>query len=256
MKGKRAQIVVFDGETVWLTQAKMAELFQTTPQNITMHLKKIYNQGELNIDATCKQSLQVQIEGARSVKRENTKFYNLDAIISVGYRVDSHRGIQFRTWASAVLKEYMRKGFAMNDNLLKQAGGGSYFKELLDRIRDIRSSEKVFYRQVLDLFATSMDYDAKSEVADKFFKEMQNKLLFANAGGTAPELIVGRANAELPFMGLQAFKGERPIKGEVVIAKNYLTEDEVTDLNLMVSAYLDIYHAFYLDNFRDAQNFV
>jgi hypothetical protein len=246
--GRTKVEVAFDGETVWLTQAKMAELFQTTPQNITMHLKKIYAQGELSIEATCKQSLQVQIEGERAVKRENIKFYNLDAIISVGYRVDSHRGIQFRKWASDILKEYMRKGFAMNDDLLKQAGSGSYFKELLDRIRDIRSSEKVFYRQVLDLFATSIDYDAKSEIAVDFFKVMQNKLLFANAGGTAAELIAGRANAELPFMGLQAFKGERPVKSEAVVAKNYLTETEVKNLNLMVSAYLDIAEAKVLEH--------
>ena len=231
--GKTKVEVVFADETVWLTQAKISELFQRDRSVITKHLKDIFDSGELNAESNVQ-----KMHIANSDKP--VAFYNLDAIIAVGYRVKSHRGIQFRKWATGVLKEYMRKGFAMNDDLLKQAGGGTYFKELLDRIRDIRSSEKVFYRQVLDLFATSIDYDAKSETAIEFFKVMQNKLLFANTKNTAAELIASRANAEFPFMGLQAFKGTQPQKSEVVVAKNYLTEDEVTDLNLMVSAYLEI----------------
>jgi hypothetical protein len=160
-------------------------------------------------------------------------------ILAVGYRVKSHRGIQFRKWASAILKEYMQKGFVMNDELLKNVGGGVYFKELLERIRDIRSSEKVFYRQVLDLFATSIDYSAKSETAIKFFKEMQNKLLYSVSLNTAAELIKFRASSEFPFMGVQSFGGTKPLRSEVMIGKNYLTKDEVTGLNLMVSGYLD-----------------
>ncbi|MDR1939900.1 MAG: virulence RhuM family protein [Clostridiales bacterium] len=234
--GKTKVEVVFDGETVWLTQAKLAELFQRDRSVITKHINEIFKDGEID-----KKSNVQKMHIANSDKP--VTFYNLDLIIAVGYRVKSHRGIQFRKWASEILKEYMKKGFAMNDDLLKQAGGGSYFRELLDRIRDIRSSEKVFYRQVLDLFATSVDYDAKSEIAAEFFKVMQNKLLFANTKSTAAELVASRANAELPFMGLQAFKGDRPQKNEVTIAKNYLTEDEIIDLNLMVSAYLDIAEA-------------
>jgi len=237
--GKTKVEVVFDGDTVWLTQIKLAELFQTSKQDISYHIKQIYNSGQLEEVSTVKEILTVQKEGSRNVKR-NLQFYNLDIIIAIGYRVDTQRGIHFRKWASTILKEYMQKGFAMNDDLLKQAGGGQYFKELLDRIRDIRSSEKVFYRQVLDLFSTSVDYDAKSDIAIEFFKVMQNKLLFANAGGTAAELIKGRANAELPFMGLKAFKGSQPIKSEVTVAKNYLTKDEVKNLNHTVSAYLEI----------------
>lgn len=180
--------VKYDNETVWLTQAQMAELFQTTPQNITMHISNVYTEGELEENSTCKDFLQVQNEGGRNVNRSK-KFYNLDVIISVGYRVKSLRGTQFRIWANKVLKEYLLKGFAMNDDLLKQAGGGNYFKELLERIRDIRSSEKVLYRQVLDLFATSIDYDGKSETAQKFFKAMQNKFHYATHGNTAAEVI-------------------------------------------------------------------
>ena len=229
--------VVFDGDTVWLTQDHMAELFQRAKSTINEHLQNIFNDGELEEN-------EVMIKFGNSEFNPNqkkpTNFYNLDAILAVGYKVKSHRGIQFRKWASSVLKEYMKKGFAMNDDLLKNAGGGNYFRELLERIRDIRSSEKVFYRQVLDLFATSIDYDSKSEIADEFFKKMQNKLLFAVSEKTAAELITDRANSELPFMGLQAFKGNRPLKHEAMISKNYLTQDEITDLNLTVSAYLDI----------------
>jgi Virulence protein len=227
--------VIFDDETVWLTQDQMAELFQKAKSTINEHLKNIFTEGELN-----ESEVMTKFGNSELSNHRPTQYYNLDAVIAVGYRVRSHRGIQFRKWATDVLKEFMRKGFAMNDDLLKQAGGGSYFRELLDRIRDIRSSEKVFYRQVLDLFATSIDYDVRSEVAIEFFKVMQNKLLFASTRSTAAELIAERANADRPFMGLQSFKGEHPHKGEISVAKNYLTEDEVTDLNLMVSAYLDI----------------
>jgi len=231
--------VVFENGTVWLTQTQMGELFQKSRNTITEHLQNIFDDGEL---AETEVMRKVGISD-KSMVTKPTQLYNLDAIIAVGYRVKSHIGIQFRRWATAVLKEYVLKGFVMNDELLKQAGGGTYYKELLGRIREIRTSEKVFYRQVLDLFATSIDYDANNAVAIKFFKMMQNKLLFAHTNKTAAELIASRADAELPFMGLQAFRGERPIKSEVVIAKNYLTKDEVTDLNLMVSAYLDIAEA-------------
>ena len=223
-------------ETVWLTQAQMAELFQSTKQNVSLHINNIFSEGELDEKAVVKEYLTTAADG----KNYATKHYNLDVIISVGYRVKSLRGTQFRIWATKVLHEYLQKGFAMNDDLLKQAGGGNYFKELLERIRDIRSSEKAFYRQVLDIFATSIDYDAKSETADFFFKCMQNKLFWATSGHTAAELIVDRANAELPFMGLTAFKGIRPTKAEAVVAKNYLTEQEIGILNRMVSAYFDI----------------
>ncbi|MDR2580986.1 MAG: virulence RhuM family protein [Fibromonadaceae bacterium] len=227
--------VIFSEETVWLTQNQIAQLFQKSKSTINEHLRNIFAEGELN-----ESDVMTKFGISEFSRQRPTQHYNLDAILAVGYRVKSHRGIQFRKWASGILKEYMRKGFAMNDDLLKNAGGGLYFKELLNRIRDIRSSEKVFYRQVLDLFATSIDYNAKSEIAIEFFKVMQNRLHFATHGHTAAELIASRANSELPFMGLQAFSGNRPQKTEVVIAKNYLTEEEVKNLNLMVSAYLDI----------------
>jgi hypothetical protein len=222
--------------TVWLSQKQMAELFQTTRENVTMHIKNVFDEGELEQDSVCKDFLLTADDG----KNYNTKFYNLDVIISVGYRIKSLRGTQFRIWATKVLHEYIKKGFAMNDNLLKEAGGGDYFKELLERIRDIRSSEKVLYRQVLDLFATSIDYDGKSETAQMFFKKMQNKLHYASHGHTAAEVVKSRANAELPFMGLTVFKGTRPNKSEVIIAKNYLTEKELAVLNRIVSAYFDL----------------
>ncbi|MCL2591775.1 MAG: virulence RhuM family protein [Defluviitaleaceae bacterium] len=235
--GQTKMEVMFDGDTVWLTQEKMAELFQRSKSTVNEHLKNIFSEGEL-------------VEGDVIIKFGNsefnkdhkkpTNFYNLDAILAVGYRVKSHRGIHFRKWASGILKEYMRKGFAMNDDLLKQAGGGQYFKELLNRIRDIRASEKVFYRQVLDLFATSVDYDPKSEIAGDFFAKMQNMLYYSVTKQTAAEMIAKRANAYDPFMGLMAFKGERPTKAEVTVAKNYLGEKEGKELRLMVSAYLDV----------------
>jgi hypothetical protein len=228
--------VVFDEETVWLSQTQMGELFQKARTTINEHIKNIFEEGELE-ESEVQRKVGIS---DKSMVTKPTQLYNLDMILAVGYRVKSHRGIQFRKWASAVLKEYMRKGFTMNDDLLKRAGGGVYFRELLDRIRDIRSSEKVFYRQVLDLFATSIDYNAKSEIADTFFKEMQNKLFYSVSQNTAAELIAGRANAELPFMGLTVFKGNRPQKHEARTAKNYLSEREIKELNLMVGAYLDI----------------
>jgi len=224
--------------TVWLSQMQMAELFQTTKQNVSLHINNVLDEGELIKNSTVKEYLTVQREGNRDVER-NIEYYNLDMIISVGYRIKSLRGTQFRIWATNVLNEYIRKGFAMNDELLKEAGGGSYFKELLQRIRDIRSSEKVFYRQILDIYATSVDYDPKSETTIEFFKVVQNKMHFAVHGKTAAELIVARANAELPFMGLTAFKGDFPVKSEITTAKNYLSEKEIKHLNLLVSMYLD-----------------
>jgi len=231
--------VRMEEETVWLSQAQMAELFQTTKQNVSLHINNAFAEGELEPSATVKEYLTVQNEGGRGVSR-NIKYYNLDAIISVGYRVKSLRGTQFRRWALAVLKEYLKKGFAMNDDLLKKAGGGSYWHELLERIRDIRSSEKVFYRQVLDLYATSVDYDPRTPESLEFFKIVQNKIHFTAHGHTAAEIVSQRANAELPFMGLTAFSSERPTKDEVGIAKNYLTEEELATLNRMVSAFFDL----------------
>ena len=225
--------VEFDNENAWLTQAQMAELFQRDRTVVSKHIKNIFEEGELEEESNV-QFLHV----ANSDKP--VMYYSLDVIISVGYRVKSIRGTQFRIWANGILKEYLRKGFAMNDDLLKQAGGGMYFKELLERIRDIRSSEKVFYRQVLDLFATSEDYNASSPEAKKLFKVIQNKMHWAAHGHTASELIFERADSEKPFMGLTTFKGKQPTKSEVDIAKNYLTEQELGILNRLVSAYLDL----------------
>ena len=231
--------VRMEEETVWLSQAQMAELFQTTKQNVSLHINNAFAEGELEPSTTVKEYLTVQNEGGRDVSR-NIKYYNLDVIISVGYRVKSLRGTQFRRWALGVLKEYLKKGFAMNDDLLKKAGGGNYWQELLERIRDIRSSEKVFYRQVLDLYATSVDYDPRTPESLEFFKIVQNKIHFAAHGHTAAEVISERANAELPFMGLTVFSSEQPTKSEVGIAKNYLTKEELATLNRMVSAFFDL----------------
>jgi len=223
-------------DTVWLTQAQMVELFQSSKGNVSEHITHIFEEGELEENSVVREFRTTAADG----KDYSTKHYNLDVIISVGYRIKSLRGTQFRIWATKLLKEYIIKGFTMNDELLKQAGGGNYFKELLERIRDIRSSEKVVYRQVLDLFATSMDYDGRSETAQRFFKQMQNKFFYAVNGQTAAEIVSGRVNAESPFMGLTVFKGIRPTKSEVVIAKNYLTEKELKVLNRIVSAYFDL----------------
>lgn len=220
--------------TVWLTQADMVELFQTTKQNISLHIKNIFEEGELEENSVVKEYLTTAADG----KNYRTKYYNLDVIISVGYRVKSQRGTQFRIWATERLREYLIKGFTMNDELLKQGGG--YFEELLDRIRDIRSAEKVFYRKVLEIYATSMDYDPRATVTQQFFQTVQNKLHWAAHGHTAAEIIFERANALLPFMGLTAFKGKKPTKQEIGVAKNYLSEEELAILNRLVSAYLDI----------------
>lgn len=236
--GALALQVRLDGETVWLTQAQMADLFQTTPQNITLHLKAIYAEGELDEAATCKDYLQVRQEGTRQVSRA-LRHYNLEAIIAVGYRVKSGRGTQFRRWATEILSEYARKGFAMDDARLKNLGGGNYWKELLARIRDIRSSEKVLYRQVLDLYATSVDYDPRSKVSTLFFKTVQNKLHYAAHGHTAAEVIAARADAGKPFMGLLSFTGNKPTKADIPVAKNYLDASELRRLNTLVSAYFD-----------------
>lgn len=225
--------VEFENDTAWLSQSQMAELFQRDRTVISKHIKNIFEECELDEKSNV-QNLHV----ANSDKP--VMYYSLDVIISVGYRVKSIRGTQFRIWANGILKEYLRKGFAMNDDLLKQAGGGGYFKELLERIRDIRSSEKVFYRQVLDLFATSEDYNANSPEAAKLFKVIQNKMHWATHGHTASELIFERADSNKPFMGLTTFKGKRPTKNEVDNAKNYLTEKELGVLNRLVSAYLDL----------------
>ena len=230
--------VRIENETVWLTQNQMAELFQTTKQNISLHIKNIFEEGELTEVSTVKDYLIVQNEGSRKVSR-NVTHYNLDVIISVGYRVKSLRGTQFRIWATQVLKEYMKKGFALNDDLLKQAGGGGYWKELLERIRDIRSSEKVFYRQILDIYATSTDYNPNAEETKLFFKVVQNKMHFAAHGHTAAEIIYLRADSAKDNMGLTVFKGKHPKKDEVTVAKNYLDEKELNILNRITSAYLE-----------------
>jgi len=228
-----------EGETIWLTQKLMAELFQTTPQNITIHLKNIFEEGELEEDSTCKEFLQVQREGKREVKRQQ-KYYNLDAILSVGYRIKSHVATRFRQWATARLKEYLVKGFTMNDELLKQAGGGNYFDELLQRIRDIRSSEKVFWRKVLDIYATSIDYEPNHDMSVLFFQTVQNKMHWAAHGHTAAEIIYKRVDAGKANLGLTTFKGTRPTQQETEIAKNYLNEEELNLLNRMVTAYLEL----------------
>lgn len=230
--------VRIENETVWLTQNQMAELFQTTKQNISLHIKNIFEEGELTEDSTVKDYFTVQNEGSRKVSR-NVTHYNLDVIISVGYRVKSLRGTQFRIWATQVLKEYMKKGFALNDDLLKQAGGGGYWQELLERIRDIRSSEKVFYRQILDIYATSTDYNPNAEETKLFFKVVQNKMHFAAHGHTAAEVIYLRADSTKDNMGLTVFKGKHPKKDEVTVAKNYLDEKELNILNRITSAYLE-----------------
>jgi hypothetical protein len=226
-------------ETVWLSLEQMAELFQRDKSTISRHIKNIYTERELIRESTVANFATVQNEGDRQVIR-NIDYYNLDVIISVGYRVKSLRGTQFRVWATERLKEYMIKGFTMDDERLKGNGGGNYWRELLDRIRDIRSSEKVLYRQVLDLYATSVDYDPHSEESIRFFKIVQNKLHFAAHGHTAAEVIYERADAEKPFMGLTSFSGELPALKDIGIAKNYLTENELKILNNLVSGYFDL----------------
>ena len=231
--------VRMEDETVWLTQQQMAELFQTSRTNVVDHIKNIYEEGELDENSTCRKFRQVRMEGSRQVTRE-LPFYNLDMIISLGYRVKSSTATHFRKWATQRLKEYIIKGFTIDDERLKGNGGGNYWKELLDRIRDIRSSEKVIYRQVLDLYATSVDYNPQSEESIQFFKIVQNKLHYAAHGHTAAEVIYERADAEKPFMGLTSFSGELPALKDIGVAKNYLKEDELKILNNLVSGYFDL----------------
>ncbi|MCF6245195.1 MAG: virulence RhuM family protein [Sulfurovum sp.] len=223
-------------ETLWLTQAQFCDLFQKSKSTISEHIKNIFEENELHEKAVVRNFRTTASDG----KNYATNFYNLDMIIAVGYRVKSPQGIKFRQWASAILKEYIVKGFAMNDELLKEAGGGSYFEELLARIRDIRSSEKVFWRKVLDVYATSIDYDPKSDESVLFFKTVQNKMHWATHGSTASEIVYQRADAQKENMGLSTFKGTKPSKQETQIAKNYLNEEELNMLNRMVTAYIEI----------------
>lgn len=231
------QLRALDG-TVWLTQAEMAELFQATPQAVTQLVKAIYGEGELTPEATCKEFLQVRKEGSREVRR-SLKNYSLDMILAVGYRVRSARGVQFRQWATTALKEYLVKGFVMNDERLKNPQGWDYFDELLERIREIRASEKRFYQKVRDLYATSIDYDPNGDAARTFFATVQNKMLWAVTGHTAAELIVARADANRPNMGLTAWEGGRVRKGDVATAKNYLDAEEIRELDRIVVMFLD-----------------
>lgn len=233
--GKTRVEVRFEDETAWLTQKHMAELFETTVANINIHLKNIFQTLELQQNSVIKDFLITASDG----KKYKTKMYGLEVIIAVGYRVNSARGTLFRQWATARLKEYIVKGFVMDDDRLKEMGGGGYWKELLARIRDIRASEKVFYRQILDIYATSIDYDAKAEASLKFFKKVQNKIHFAVHNHTAAEVIYNRADAEKEFMGLTTFQGVRPYLADAVIAKNYLSEKELRALGQIVSGYLD-----------------
>ena len=222
----------FDEDTVWLSKAQMAELFQRDRSVISKHIKNVFEEGELPRESN------VQILHIANSDKP-VEFYNLDVIISVGYRVKSKRGTQFRIWATNILKEYMKKGFAMDDERLKNLGGGGYFKELLERIRDIRASEKVFYRQVLEIYATSIDYDPKAEISIQFFKKVQNKIHYAIHGQTAAEVIYSRADAEKEFMGLTTFAGNQPTLKEAVVVKNYLDEKELKAMGQLVSGYLD-----------------
>ena len=252
MEGQKGEIILYqreDGavqidvrvedETVWLTQQQIAELFDTTKQNVNLHIQNIFNEGELLPEATVKKSLTVQKEGAREVRRQ-LAYYNLDIIISVGYRIKSIIATHFRQWATQRLREYIVKGFVLDDDRLKNLGGANYWKELLERIRDIRSSEKVMYRQVLDLYATASDYNPKSPESIEFFKIVQNKLHYAAHGHTASETIYFRVDSNKPFAGLTNFKGDEPTQAEAMIAKNYLEEKELKVLNNLVSAYFDL----------------
>lgn len=230
--------VRFQNETVWLTLDQMSDLFDRDKSTISRHIKNVFEEDELERAATVANFATVQTEGDRQVTR-TIEYYNLDVIISVGYRVKSLRGTQFRQWATKRLNEYIRKGFTMDDERLKELGGGGYFKELLERIRDIRASEKVFYRQVLDIYATSIDYDPHADISLEFFKKVQNKIHYAVHGQTAAEFIYNRADAEKEFMGLTTFRGDRPHLSDAVVAKNYLNEKELRSLGQLVSGYLD-----------------
>ena len=261
-KGDTKVDVYFADDTIWMTQRTMAELYQTTPQNITTHIKNIYEDHELNEEATCKDYLQVQLEGEREVHRTR-KFYNLDMILAVGYRVRSNVGVHFRRWASSVLTEFMKKGFVLNDERLRNPKefGADYFDELLERIRDIRASEKRVYQKVKDIFALSVDYDSQSDAAQIFFKTAQNKLEYAATGHTAPEIIAARADASKDNMGLTVFKGAKVRKTDVTIAKNYMTQEEISTLNLIVNMYLDYaelqakqHHAMHMADWEEKLN--
>lgn len=234
-------------ETIWMSQNELAKLFDTTKNNISLHMKNIFESGELEENSTVKNFLTVQKEGTRNVKRE-VIHYNLDAIIAIGYRINSKRATEFRMWATKILKEYMIKGFSLNDEFLKNNGESPYFEELLARIREIRSSEKVFWRKVLDIYATSIDYNPKDKLSINFFKTVQNKMHFATHGQTAAEIIFNRVDANKINIGLTNFKGNIPTREETEIAKNYLTEEELNILNRMVSAYLDIAEINALDH--------
>lgn len=261
-KGDTKIDVYFAEDTIWMTQRTMAELYQTSPQNITLHIKNIYSDGELNVVSTCKEYLQVQTEGRREVERSR-KYYNLDMILAVGYRVRSNVGIHFRRWATGVLTEYMKKGFVLNDERLRNPKefGADYFDELLERIRDIRASEKRLYQKVKDIFALSADYDSQSQAAKLFFQSVQNKLEYAATGHTAPEIIAARADASKNNMGLTAFKGAKVRKTDVTIAKNYMTREEISTLNLIVNMYLDYaelqaqqHHVMHMADWEDKLN--
>lgn len=239
-KGDTKVDAYFNDATIWMTQRSIAELYQTSPQNITLHIKNIYEDGELEENSTCKNYLQVQKEGQRKVQRE-VRIYNLQMVLAIGYRVRNNIGIHFRNWASSILAEYMQKGFAMNDERLKEPRefGADYFDELLERIREIRASEKRVYLKVRDIFATSVDYDPKSGQAEMFFKTVQNKLHYAVHGHTAAELIAERADATKDNMGLTVFKGVKVRKTDITIAKNYPNKEEIENLNRIVTMYLD-----------------
>ena len=228
--------VNIQNEDIWMSQDVMANLYDTTKNNISMHLKNIFDEGELEKDSVVKKFLTTASDG----KKYNVLHYNLDAIIAVGYRINSKKATEFRIWATKVLKEYMVKGFALNDERLKNNGESPYFEELLARIRDIRSSEKIFWRKVLDIYATSIDYDPKDKLSIDFFKTVQNKMHYATHGHTAAEVIFTRVDSEKDYLGLTNFKGNYPTRSETEIAKNYLTEEELNKLNRMVSAYLDV----------------
>lgn len=230
--------VKLEEDTLWLTQAQMCELYQTSRTNVVEHIKHIYEEGELQEEATCRNFRQVRQEGNRMVNR-TVPYYNLDMIIALGYRVRSITATRFRQWATLRLKEYITKGFTLDDDRLKKLGGGGYWKELLERIRDIRATEKVFYRQVLEIYATSIDYDPRASVSQEFFKKVQSKIHFAIHGHTAAELIVERADAEKDFMGLLTFKGTQPTLAEARTAKNYLDDKELRAMGQLVSGYLD-----------------
>ena len=227
---------LFEDENIWLTQAQIVDLYQTSKSNVSEHIKHIFEDGELNEDSVVRN---IRIT-ASDAKNYNTKHYNLDLILSVGYRIKSKIATQFRIWATELIKEYLKKGFVMNDDRLKNLGGGNYWKELLTRIRDIRSSEKVMYRQVLDLYATAIDYDPKADASVLFFQIVQNKLQFGAHCHTASEVIYYRVDSNKPFAGLTSFKGKQPTQAEAMIAKNYLTEQELRVLNNLVSAYFDL----------------